>query len=543
MKKCCLLLLICTACAKQVPLTGGLKDIDPPVILTTVPANGSLNFQGQEIVLEFDEYIKEDNLRSQLLITPRTSSTYKTKVNRNKITLSFEEPFDSATTYTLNFREGIKDITESNVPDNLTFVFSTGDFLDSVSVSGKVRSLMTLEPQEDITISMYQVDDSLTIFSGPPLYSTKTLKDGSFSLRNVKYGTYLVYALSDANRNLKLESQDESYAFLPSSLLLSDSTSGLEFNLQTLDTRPIVLQNSRPVHSNFDLKFNKYLVDYQLLDSTILLKSNLVESHKTLRIYKNDQVKDSLALRFQVRDSLSQKLDTTVYIKFQESTREPEKFTANLLLPSGGVNRRFTSMLVLTKPVDRINYDSIYFRFDSVTQIPLSPDAITLNYSGDLIELRVDMDSIFNQDTTLLRWENNFEFIIAKTGFISVEEDTLNQIVRELIIKKPEEHGVLAGSIKTSYPSYTLQLIDKNFKVIETQKSSESAQYAFRNVVPGDYSIRLLIDADNNGEWDPGNINESRLPEPVRLFFHPNVGSNTITIRANWEQNDVDLDF
>ena len=254
-------------------------------------------------------------------------------------------------------------------------------------------------------------------------------------------------------------------------------------------------------------------------------------------------MKDSLALRFQVRDSLSQKLDTTVYIKFQESTRESEKFTANLLLPSGGVNKRFSSKLVLTKPVDRINYDSIYFRFDSVTQIPLSPDAITPNHSGDLIELEVDMDSIFKQDTTLLRWENNFEFIIAKTGFISVEEDTLNRIMRELIIKKPEEHGVLAGSINTSYPSYIVQLINKDFKVIETQKSSESAQYAFRNVVPGDYSIRLLIDADNNGEWDPGNINESRLPEPVRLFFHPNVGSNTITIRANWEQNDVDLDF
>ncbi len=543
MKKCCLLLLICTACAKQVPLTGGLKDLDPPVILTTVPANGSLNFQGQEIVLEFDEYIIEDNLRTQLLITPRTSSTYKSKVNRNKITLSFEEPFDSATTYTLNFREGIKDITESNVPDNLTFVFSTGDFLDSVSVSGKVRSLMTKEPQEDITISMYQVDDSLTIFSGPPLYSTKTLEDGSFGLRNIKYGTYLIYALSDANRNLKLESQDESYAFLPSSLLLSDSTSDLEFNLQNLDNRPIVLQNSRPVQSNFDLKFNKYLVGYQLLDSTILLKSNLVESNKTLRIYKNDQVKDSLALSFQVRDSLSQKLDTTVYIKFQESTREPDKFTANLLLPSGGINKRFTSKLVLTKPVDRINYDSIYFRFDSVTQIPLSPDAVTPNYSGDLIELQFDMDSIFKKDTTLLRWENNFEFIIGKTSFISVEEDTLSRIVRELIIKKPEEHGVLAGSINTAYPRYTVQLIDKDFKVIETQKSSESAQYVFRNVVPGDYSIRVLIDTDQNGVWDPGNINESRLPEPVRLFFHPNVGSNTITIRANWEQNDVDLDF
>lgn len=543
MKKCCLLIIICTACAKQVPLTGGLKDVDPPKIVSTTPSNGSLNFNGQEIVLEFDEYIKEENLRSQLLITPRVTSTYKSRVNRNRITLSFDQPFDSATTYTLNFREGIKDITENNVPDNLTFVFSTGDYLDSISLSGQVRSLMTKEALEDITISLYQTEDTITIFDGPPLYSTKTTKDGKFDLQNIKYGNYLLYALNDKNQNLQLESQDEGYAFLASSLLLSDSTANIDLSLQNLDTRPIILQNSRPVQNNFDLKFNKYIVDYQLADSTISLKSNLVESNRTLRIYQNDLVPDSLALRFEVRDSLLQKLDSTVYIRFEESSRKGEKFSGNLTLPRGGVDKQFTTTLNLNKPLDRINYDSIYFRFDTLAKIPIAAHQVSLNHSEDQLIFRIHMDSVIQKDTVLLGWEQSFEFIIANESIFSIEQDTLSQISRELSIKKPEDHGLLAGSITTSYENYFVQLLDKDFKVVESRPANSTSTYAFRNVLPGDYSLRILIDENNNGQWDPGNIHESRLPEPVRLFFHPNVGTEVITIRANWEQIDVDLSF
>ena len=131
MKQPWFLLLILYACANPIPPTGGPKDLDSPILINTVPENKVLNFEGSEIVLEFDEYIKEENLLTQLMITPNLSDPYKYQINRNQIKLSFEEPFDSATTYTFNFREGIKDITEGNVPPNLKFVFSTGTFLDS----------------------------------------------------------------------------------------------------------------------------------------------------------------------------------------------------------------------------------------------------------------------------------------------------------------------------------------------------------------------------------------------------------------------------
>ena len=518
--------------------------MDSPVLTTTIPQNGSLNFEGNEIVLEFDEYVKEENLITQLLITPRIDGTYKTRVNRNRVILSFEEEFDSATTYTLNFREGIKDITEGNVPDNLNFVFSTGDFLDSASISGSVRSLMSKEQQEDITISLYQTEDSITVFNGPPLYSTKTNEQGLFSIQNVKYGNYYLYAIKDENQNLQLESRDEAYGFLPDSILLSDSLTDANLELQYLDTREIVLQNSRPVGNNFDFKFNKYLVRYQLLDPEIPLKSNLVERNNTLRIYKNELVTDSLALHIEVEDSLSQKLDTTIYIRFESSERKPADFSGSLKLTNGPVDRIIKTSIKLNKPVASINYDSIYFRFDSLGSIPISADHISLGYSEDLLDFNINLDSIFAQDTLLLSWDSKFEFVLAAGGIISIEQDTLGKLVREISLKLPEEHGLLAGTINTIYPSFILQLLDKDFEVIEEQKFQEvenAATYRFRNITPGDYSFRILVDQNLNGRWDPGNMLEAILPEPVKVYFHPNVGSAVLTVRANWEQTDINL--
>ena len=220
-------LLVLSACANPIAPTGGPKDLDPPILLNTIPDNKTLNFSESSIELEFDEYIKEENLLTQLMITPNLKGIYTYKLNRNRIILNFEEPFDSTTTYTLNFREGIKDITEGNVPPNLKFVFSTGDFLDSASVRGVVRSLMSKKPLDEVTLSLYQYPDTITIFDGPPRYSTITDEQGFFTIENIKNGTYTIFSLNDKNRNLKLESQSEGYGFLNAPLEIQDSSGSL----------------------------------------------------------------------------------------------------------------------------------------------------------------------------------------------------------------------------------------------------------------------------------------------------------------------------
>ena len=545
MKQSWFLIILIYACANPIPPTGGPKDLDPPILINTIPENKSLNFSGSEITMEFDEYIKEENLLTQLMITPNLSGPYSYRINRTRIVLSFEQPFDSATTYTLNFREGIKDITEGNVPPNLKFVFSTGNFLDSASVHGIVRSLMTKEVLEDITVSLYNDPDTMTIFDGPPRYSTLSNEQGEFTIENIKNGSYFIYSLDDQNRNLKLESRSEGYGFLEQSLILNDSLPGLELFIFNLDTRPIVLQNSRPVGTNYELKFNKALAHYQLITDEQSIVSNLIDNHQTLRIYYNKSIVDSLGIGFITRDSLQQTLDSLVYVKFEESTRKPDKFSTNFNLKAGPVNKSWRASIKFNKPITLVNYDSMYFRFDSLFSIPINASMLSTNYSNDEYIVALDFDDILANDSVHSNWVDPFELIIAKGSFISIENDTSSVIKREYSFKDPKDFGIVGGTITTDFSSFNIQLVDKKFEIIDKilVNSAEIKSYEFRNIAPGIYSIRVFVDENNNGIWDPGNIKLKTLPENIFLFFHNNVTTQEINLRANWEQSGLDLVF
>ncbi len=538
------LVFLLFACARQVPLTGGLKDLDAPKLVTSQPGDNALNFDGQKIVLEFDEYIKQENLLNQLIITPRIKGNYKTKLNKNILTLDFEEPFDSATTYTLNFREGIKDITEGNVPPNLKFVFSTGSYLDSISISGEVRNLLTQEALEDITISLYRPDDTVTVFNGTPQYLAKSDKDGTYSLQNIKNGSYLIYAINDDNQNIKLETRTESYGFLDAPESLQDSTANLNFQLLALDNRNITLISSRPVGKNFDIFFNKSLKDYRVTNSVTNIASNLIEENRNLRLYKTgDMDADSIAFQFQAFDSLGQSIDTLVYARFQDSDRKTPSLSANFNLKDQAVDKKFTGQIKLNKPIGSINGNQIMIKFDSLNTLTLPDSMLTVNNTS--ISLNIDMDALTVNDSILSTWSKPFQLLIPKGTIFSVEQDTVPDLSRDLTFKNPEEFGLFAGTINTTFEHFLLELTDDKFERVQhlTYTAESSRTFLFAGVTPGEYSLRVFIDLNGNGVWDPGNINEAIPPEPVKVLNHPNVGMEKITIRANWEQRDVNISF
>jgi len=287
------------------------------------------------------------------------------------------------------------------------------------------------------------------------------------------------------------------------------------------------------------------LTHYQLLMEDKSLISNLLENNKILLIYYNESVTDSLGLHFIVKDSLQQTLDSLVYVKFEESTKKPDKFIANLAQKNGPINKSFRASINFNKPIVSVNYDSIYFQFDSLYSLPVNDSMISTNYSNDEYIISLDFDDIFKEDSIHNNWSIPFKFIISKGSFLSVENDSISAIKREYSFKNPKDFGIIRGTIATNYSSFTIQLVDKNFVVVEeiTLNSPDVLSYEFRHITPGSYSIRVLIDENNNGAWDPGNIKLKELPEKIVVFFHPNVNSQQINLRANWEQSGLELKF
>jgi hypothetical protein len=124
-------------------------------------------------------------------------------------------------------------------------------------------------------------------------------------------------------------------------------------------------------------------------------------------------------------------------------------------------------------------------------------------------------------------------FYAAPGSFISVEQDSSEAIIQRYTFKDPDKLGTLSGTVDVPYESYFLQLIDKNYEVVEERKNPVA--YMFKGIRPDTYQLRILVDRNNDGSWQDGNVLLNQEPEPV--FLYP----KEIVVPENWEINNVDV--
>lgn len=209
--------LLAQRCANAVAPTGGPKDSTPPVVVEAVPQNHSVNFIGKKIEITFDEYITLENAKQNVLISPPMSEHPDVKLKNKTVTIKFKEDLSPNTTYTINFGAAIKDLHEGNQFKDYVYSFSTGDYIDTLRIAGKVINAEDMKPVEDAYVGVYAADrdnlDSLPLTSLPN-YITKTDKEGNFRLEGLADKKYLVFAIKDVNSNHYFDLPNEEVAFL-----------------------------------------------------------------------------------------------------------------------------------------------------------------------------------------------------------------------------------------------------------------------------------------------------------------------------------------
>ena len=156
------------SCANVSNPTGGPRDTIPPLLVESDPVHKSVNFQGDRVRLEFQERIVLENLNNNLIITPALDEEFKVKEGKYGMSIILTEKLKDSTTYTFNFTEAVKDLTEGNTAENLVIALSTGDYLDSLMVLGKVEDLLTKTPIAKCIVALYEINDTLDIFTGTP---------------------------------------------------------------------------------------------------------------------------------------------------------------------------------------------------------------------------------------------------------------------------------------------------------------------------------------------------------------------------------------
>lgn len=556
--------LLFWGCAKQTNPTGGPKDEDPPQLLRSVPSNRQTNYTRTEIELVFNEFIQLNNPREQIVIVPPVGKKFETIARKNRVTIKFNSQLRDSTTYTINFREAIQDLSEKNPAKNLKLAFSTGDYIDSLSVEGKVHDLLKGLPAENFTVAITPLSDTFSIFKHPAQFFTLTDKSGRFFIENIKAGNYRIYAFQDKNKNLLVDSRSESFAFLSDTLNIRESIKNINLSCIALDMRPIKIISAKPLGNHFLVRVNKGYTTYAF--ESMMQDYKLQFDHpdfSSIRFYNTIVDHDSIPVRLTFTDSINSKIDTILHVKFNKLSLQKERFTVktqNLIYLE---NKRFVSgELVFNKPISSVICDSIYIRLDSVTISSFKNEDFSWNQSFTQALIRKQLlkpldltispkqpksstqqqtprlpgsDARRGQTVTQQTGKPNpakifNQLILSPASITSVEGDSINFLSAPFSVIKPESSAVLIIEIQGPGNAIT-QLVDKNYKLV---LESSSKKIRAENLTPGEYFIRTILDINNNGKWDPGNYYLNMEPEKI-IFYTDDTGNKSINLKANWE--------
>jgi uncharacterized protein (DUF2141 family) len=546
---CCgsVLLFLALSCAKQSSPSGGPKDTIPPILVQSIPHHKELQFNGKEVELTFSEFIILNNPKDQIIITPSIGKDYKVTAKKKTVFLELEKSLDDSTTYTINFRESIQDITEKNPIKNLQLAFSTGNYIDSLSIDGSVVDLLNNKEIKEGTVALYQ-QDTFNIFKHKPSYITKTNEKGLFKLENLKPGKYFIYANDDKNKNLIVDSKSESYGFLSNDTLLLKNISNLTIPIQKLDARNLKLTSARPYNNYFNIKTSKNLKDFNVTTDSLKIYSSFGEDASNIKIYNTFKGVDSLKVSLTVKDSIGNKLDTALFVKFSSRETDKEKFTMSLVDNTIEANKGQAKVkLKFNKPVIKTSYDSLFFSIDSTTTINLNEKDLMWNdhFTEVAIQKKIEKAYLIKEKAdpksaqSLTRKagvtntsQNKIMLLIGSNTFISVDNDSSKKMSEIPKILREEETAILILKIKTSEKNYIVELLDKTFKVIQSYKNIPDLK--IENLIPAGYIIRLIIDKNGDGIWSQGNYFKKEQPEPA-TFYKTEKGEILVNLKANWE--------
>lgn len=518
---------------------GGPRDEDPPKVLEMLPANQSTNIKPEEILITFDEFIELDNAAKNIIITPRINKDeIEIIALKNTLSIVLNQELEDSTTYVFNFQKSVADLSEGNPVENLKLVFSTGNTIDSLSLSGRVNFYFPDQNEvfEDILIGMYPVSDTTNAFTAQPYYISETDSTGKFIINNIKPGLYKAYSWQDNNNNLKAEFKTEAFDFILDSISIEQNLENVNFNLSKGDQTTFKLTRSTVTGRSYDLIFNKEPMDIRLENPELGKSIFYATGEKRIKLFSKTSISDSVKFNVSIKDSVGFQTDTLIYAKFPESERRPEKITI-----SANSGKSFYQILPIelsfNKPLSSINTDSLYIAYDTASRIQILPEMLSFEDSLRRTKLLLKVpipDSLASEIFTIKAADSTFYDI----------EDQFNEkefTANYKKLKREELSDEVSGKIQGLEGPFIIQLLNQKGEINKEIFVNNQSTYQFLLIEPGTYRIRVIKDINNNKRWDPANFLERRYAEHVFYYIDPKTEKKEIVLRGGWTLEDQNI--
>lgn len=503
-------LLCLISCASPKAPTGGVKDTMPPVIIEAESTpNKQINFHSKEIIIVFDEWVTMKDIHTQLVVSPLMPHNPDIRQKGKGIIIKLPDSLMAETTYTINFGNAIADLNEGNVLENYAFVFSTGNVLDSIKLSGTVTNAVTLKPADGVWVMLYPVGEDSAVYKRKPEYLAKTNKDGKWTISNVREDSFNVVSLKDDNSNFLYDQEGDLFGWRDSILYTSQPVMTLS-NIQVFprENRNTIKEiiNVAPgwLKVVIDAPYPKPVPDFlPAIDSSFTMwdGDTLHVWYTPAKNYAGYAVlkSDSTQIRLNQTPSL---LNQPARIRTISGRLKPgEEATFISLLPLSNID---TALILLT-------HDSL-----GIIQYKAERDVHDARKFG-----------------ITAQWNEHTRYTItflpgAVIDFWGRMNDTIRQ---SLVVTGADQFGDLTMTIDgmDSVKQYIILLKEgeqiKDTFVIQKQNT---AQIAKKGLSPGNYSLEMIEDINENGVWDTGDYEKRRQPERKMMFKPDNL-------RAGWE--------
>ena len=538
------------------PPSGGPKDTIPPVIMEVVPVMGATNVPTKKtkLYLKFNEYVQVKDAKS-LFLSPPLEKAPKYRLKGKGVEITFENDLDSNKTYTLDVTNAIADNNEGNMFPGFTLVFSTGDRIDSMVVTGLVQDCNTLQPLKGATVLLYKDHADSAIFLKRPDAAVKTDDWGFFCLRNIQDTVYRMYALIDENNNNKYDPDAEKVAFIDSLVkpvvVVNDSLPEL-LKYEMDDTLNCLARKTEYELSIFREKPSKQMiVNKERVGERTSYITFMAPYAEIDSIWITGVPAEKLITQFNIlRDSLE--------IWVNDPAPQPDTFHLN-------VKYLKTDTLGMLNPaVDEIkllNPDRKVFgksskkdlkHEDTIAVVDVVAKPETVEQYGFTMEFKYPVvETAFDSLKFTYLNPKQQEF----TGKFTVQQDSTN--LRKYIIMPSEKlqagyeyklkvpyrifrdiNGFYNDSteVKVTLPNddnlstlflhlsdvnnkYIIDLLnEKRNEVLRSYVIDKDLTLIFPYLKAGKYSIRITEDLNRNGIVDTGILLEHKQPEKVRFY-------------------------
>lgn len=567
--------LLLAACASTGRPEGGPRDMTPPVVVSSTPAPGSVNVSNGRIDIVFDENITLDDPMNKIVVSPPQKKQAQISSNGRRVRITLRDTLRDSTTYTVDLADAVRDLNEGNILDGLAIDFSTGPSIDTLMISGIVFEGRTLEPAQGMIVGVYSTPVADTALTTLPMDRiTKTNALGRFTIRNLKPGSYRVFAINDLNHDFHWD-RSEDIAFLDRDI--SPSTMAVEVTdtftdaagNDSLVTRPAtrflpddilltwfnenykplyLVKHERPDARRLTLEMSTHsdsLPQLTLLntvragarlDREAVLQSSpgldsLTYWLRDTTLIGSDTLK--IAARYLHTDTLDNITFTTDTLTF--ALRQPKKkkkrdeetdSVPKLEFVNIGISSRqpqdLNIPLLFETSAPTASIDSAGFRIEVLVDSVWMPVAARIPSPPDSLQpMRLLTEMTWKPKT-------KYRVTIDSLAVTDIYGNHNRPFVQEVSTHAIEDYAALFFNIGDLGPDSAIVELLSSDKPVRLEPVRNGVA-TFEYVTPGAYYARLFIDRNQNGRWDTGSVADTVQPEDVFYF------SKKLNLKKNWD--------